>query len=128
MLVRAPVAADVRVHWSRMTSVYRLALWSAIGFALLSAGLGAYYYGHARPMIAQPEKHQLIERILRDPSTPADVVRKTAIEGHDVQSKAFAAVDAALELVLIFGFGAAILFSYIAYAARKAAKGAASAP
>jgi len=111
-----------------MKAAYRFALFSAIGFAVLSVGVGTFYYLHARPTWSQPQKHQLIEKVLQDPATPVDVVRKTALDGHDLLSKAYVALDSALELLLTFGFGAALLFGYLAYAVRKAAKEAQSAP
>jgi hypothetical protein len=105
-----------------MTSAFRWALWSAIGFAVVTAGLGAYYYLQARPMWSQPEKRQMIEKVLRDADTPADTVRKTALEGQDVIAKSFDAIDRALELILIFGFAAAAILAYLAYLIRKGAK------
>jgi O-antigen/teichoic acid export membrane protein len=111
-----------------MRTAFLWALWSAIGFAVASAGLAAFYYLHARPMWSQPERHQMIEKVLRDPNTPADIVRKTALEGHNVIAKSYLAVDSALQLLLIFGFGAAIVLAYLAYLIRKNAKDLKSAP
>jgi hypothetical protein len=79
-------------------------------------------------MWAQPEKQQSIENVLRDPNTPTDILRRTALEEHELIAKAYVVIDAALEVLLIFGFGAAVLFAYLAYVVSKNRKEVEGAP
>ncbi len=111
-----------------MRIAFRLAVGSAIGFALISAGIAGFYYWHARPMLLQPEKYRFIEQMLRDPTTTGEMLRQTALEGHNVILSSHAIIDSALELLICLGYGAALVFAILAYLVRKAEKGTLSAP
>jgi hypothetical protein len=119
---------NVRVHHMRIRSAFRLALIFAIAYAGIATVLAAHYFLNVRPALPQPEKLQVIEKILRDPSTPADVLRTTALEGNELIVDGQKVIEAAIQFILIIGFGASLVLACVAYLIAKSDGKSKSAP
>ncbi|HZM33785.1 MAG TPA: hypothetical protein VFC18_04755 [Burkholderiales bacterium] len=108
----------------------RLARLSALYAGLLLLGallISGGYYLYYRPMFPSSEKQAAVARLIRDPGSSIEQVRNVALEGHEVVVSGFAAMDAAIFLIVIVCVVAAAGFVSIAVAARKAKPDAPSA-
>jgi hypothetical protein len=70
-----------------------------------------------------PELLDGIPELLRDPATPIEPLRQTALDGHRLILSAYRTVDSAIAFMLIISAGAAIMLCYVAIRLRRYANG-----
>jgi len=101
-------------------SLYRQCIALAALFligAVLCAGAYFLYY---RPTWMTPEVLVRAPAFLRDPATPLERLRQTALDGHELIVSGFKALDVAVVLMLIISVGAAFILGYVALRLRTA--------
>ena len=101
----------------------RVCLWAGIAFLLLGSGLGLAYYLHYRPMWS-PEVLGPAGQSLRDPSTTAEALRSTALQGHSTLLASVGALDAAMLMLVIACAVAGVAFVYVFAVLRKGSQSA----
>jgi hypothetical protein len=89
-------------------------LWIGCFFVVIAIALALGYYFLYRPIFAAPEVLAPVERLLQDPNASAESIRRAAIEGYITVSAGFAALDAAMWLLLFISLfsGASLLYVY----------------
>ena len=96
----------------------RICLAIGLAFLLVGSGVGLAYYFHYRPMWS-PEVLGRAARVLSDQSTHADVLRTTALQGHNTLLASLNALDAAIVMLLIACAAAGVVFLYVRVVLRK---------
>ncbi len=101
----------------------RICLWAGIAFLLFASGLGLAYYLHYRPMWS-PDLLGRAAQLLSDPSTTAEPLRSTALQGHNTLLASVGALDAAMLMLLIACAVAGVAFVYVFSVLRKGSQSA----
>jgi hypothetical protein len=91
-------------------------------YLLAAVCFAAGYFLYYRPKWMTPEVLIGIPAFLRDPSTPPERLRQTALDGHQLILSGFQALDAAIILILIISIGAAVMLVYVALKLRAQAQ------
>ena len=102
------------------------ALWAALFFAAAMIVGGSYYF-YVRATFPGAEKQAAVARFIQDPKSPAEHVRKVALDSHETVIAAFEAIEAAAIVIVVLCLAAAGGFMSIVMDVRKAKKGASGA-
>jgi hypothetical protein len=105
-----------------MEQLRRLCVIAGSLFMLLAGIVAGGYYLYFRPMWMTPEVLVRIPRFLRDPATPLERLRDTALAGHELVLSGFVALDSAALLLIVVALTAAIALLYVGLKLRSAAK------
>ena len=103
----------------------RFCFWTGSAFVVLAVTVGLAYYFLYRPMWATVDMAG-IERLLRDPSTPIEAIRRTALQGQKTVLAGFEAVDAAILFLLFCSALAGAALFYVFAALRRVHRGSGS--
>ena len=105
-----------------MKIIYRITLALALFNALSTAAVAFVYYVVARPEWSDTAAWGQVEATLRDPGTSAEVVRKIALDTHELISGSMALNDLAIQAAIFTCGGAAICLAYIGFVLRARVK------
>ena len=103
-----------------MKAIYRLCFAVGCSYLLLAVAVAGSFFLHFRPMWVTSDVLTRVPAFLKDPATPTEKLRQTALDGHQLILSGFQSLDAAIVLILIISMGAGALLLFVGAKIRAA--------